>query len=285
MIPLDNLERITAKMREPDATNVLIQDELTQWQQLPESERIAALKNIITHPVACPDAAHGLMFCWFVKTRWSEALKAVKLAAPVSMMELATGSGDMIPQVLAKHYSHPGTKYTSINLNKQLTADFKERTKHMPLNIEVIEDAAQNIEEHFGEDKVDVIIFEHSFNDIVEDIIGKKHGIDTVNTSWWDILQQMIDLTNEAYQNGTYEAIIKDNFLQMLRSLLRVLKPGSFIISYQFQYQWDLDRGILPQIWSELVSTVRRWIHEEDIGCEVSFDDFEPNWWLFIKKV
>jgi len=285
MIPLDNLERITAKMKEQNATDVLTQDELAQWQQLPDNERIAALKNIISYPVAWPDATHGLMFNWFVKTRWTEALQAVKLTAPVSMMELATGSGVMIPNVLAKHYSHPETRYTSINLNKHLTADFKERTKHLPLNIEVIEDAAQNIEEHFGENNVDVIIFEHAFNDIVEDIIGKKYGIDTVNTSWWEILPKLIEVTNDAYQNGTYEAIIKDNFLQMLRSLLKVLKPGSFIIAYQFQYQGDLDMGILPQIWPELISTVRKWIHEENIGCEVSFDEFEPNWWLFIRKV
>ena len=85
--------------------------------------------------------------------------------------------------------------------------------------------------------------------------------------------------------NGTYEAILKENFIQILRSSLKVLKPGSFIISHQFQYQSDLDLGIIPEIWTELISTVRKWINEENIGEEIFFDGFEPNWWMFIKKV
>ena len=284
MIPLDCIKRITAKMREPNASDILTSDEKLQWEQVSEKEKIEALKNIISYPVG-HNLIHWFMFTWFTKTRWIEALQAVNLASPVSMLELATGSGDMIPQVLAKQYSHPHTRYTTVNLNKQLTADFKQRVKDLPIKIDIIEDAAQNIETYFNNKQVDVVIFEHAFNDIAEDIIGKKYGIDTINMSWWDILPKLVELTNDAYSNGTYEAIIKEDFLQMFRSLLKVLKPGSFIISYQFQYQFDLDLGIIPEIWTDLISTVRKWLNEGNIGEEVFFDGFEPNWWMFIKKV
>jgi hypothetical protein len=284
MIPLDNLDRITAKMREQDATDILTVSEKEQWLLISDEEKEEALKNIISMPVG-----HGnppwLMVDWFFRTRWVEALRAVNLSAPASMLEIATGRNDMLPRVLSNFYNHPETRYTTANLNKDLTAGFKENTKDLPLKIDIIEDAGQKIETYFDNKKVDVVIFEHSFNDIVEDMIAGKNKIDTINTIWWDILPKLIKLTNEAYINGEYEAIIKDEFLQMLRSLLKVLKPGSFIISHQFQYQFDLDLGIIPEIWTDLISTARKWINEENIGAEVFFDGFEPKWWLFIKNI
>ena len=282
MIPLDSLERITAKMREKNAVDVLNGQEKAAFMQISDDDKIKTLKDLITKPV---DFTIWPMYDWFFRTRWLEALQAVNLAAPASMLEIASGSTDMLPKILARFYYHQKTSYTTANLNKQLTAEFKEKTKDLPIKINVLEDAAQKIENYFGDEKVDVIVFEHSFNDIVETMIAEKHGIDTINTSWWDILPQLIKLTNEAYIDGTYEGIIKDEFLQMLRSLLNILKPGSFIISHQFQYQGDLDLGIIPEIWTDLISTVRKWINEENIGTEVFFDGFEPKYWLFMKNI
>ena len=283
MIPLDNLERITAKMRESNATDILTENEKEQWEQLPEEEKIEALKNIISYPVG-HNLKHWVVFNWFLKTRWVEALQAVNLVAPISALELATGSNDKIPQILTKRFNHTNTRYTTVNLNKKLTADFKQNTKDLALRIDIIEDAAQNIENYFSDEKADVVIFEHAFNDIAEDLIAKKHGIDTINIDWFDIIQRLIEITNKAYLNGTYEEILKENFLEMLSSSLKVLKPGSFIISHQFQYQFDIDRGIFPEIWTELISMVRKWINEKDTGEEVFFDGFDPTWWMFIKK-
>ena len=284
MIPLDDFEWIKAKSMEENAAEILTGAEREQWERLSENEINKDLESIIFHPVGYK-LEHWSVFGWFLKTKWLEAMRAANLAAPVSMIELATGSSDNIPRVLAKYYAHPETRYTSVNLNKLLTAEFKRKTGDLPLKIDIIEDAAQKIEDHFGNETADAVIFEHAFNDVAEDMIAKKHGIDTVNSNWFDILPKMIGLTNEAYAGGEYETVLKGGFIRMLRSLLKILKPGSFIISYQFHYQFDLDFGINPAIWTELISTVRRWIKEENIGEEVFFDNFEPNWWLFIRKV
>ena len=284
MIPLDHLERIIAKMKEPNATDVLTANEKEKWALLSDDAKIEALENIVSSPVGCHKPPWAVV-SWFFKTRWLEALQAVNLTAPASMLELASGATDMLPKILAKFYHHPETSYTTANLNKELTAQFKNSTKDLPIKIDVIEDAAQTIENHFGDRKVDVVVFEHAFNDIVEDMIAVKNGIDTIDINWMDILPQLIKATNDAYLNGTYETIIKEEFLQMLKSLIKILKPGSFIISHQFQYQLDLDLGIIPEIWSDLISTVREWIKEENIGKEVFIDGFEPNWWMFIQNV
>jgi len=283
MIPLDDLDRVTAKMREPGAADILTAYERAQWEQSTEKERIEALKSIIFHPVGY-NLHHWFMFNWFTKTKWLEALRAVGLSAPASMVELATGAGDMLPQLMAKYYSHRETRYTSVNKNKLLTAEFKQRTKDFPLKIEVIEDAAQNADRLFDENKADIVVFEHSFNDIAEDLIARAHGMDTVNTNWFDILPKMIEITNKAYADGSYEKILKESFVQMIGSLLKISKPGSFVISYQFHYQGDIDMGINPEIWTTLVSSVRGWLREKNIGTEVFFEGFEPNWWMFLKN-
>ena len=284
VIPLDNPERITAKMKEQNAIEVLEENEQDEWKRIPEEDKAEALKNIIFYPVGHNfNPAHWVVYNWFIKTRWLEALQAINLAKPASMLELATGSNVMIPQVFSRFYTHPETQYTTVNLNKQLTADFKQHTKDLPLKINIIEDAAQNIEDYFSNKQADVVIFEHAFNDIVEDIIARKFGIDTINTSWWDILPKLIELTNEVYLNGTYEEMIKEDFLRLLRSSLKVLKPSAFLVSYQFQFQFDIDLGIIPDIWTDLISTVRKWVKEANIGEEVFFDGFEPNWWMFLR--
>jgi len=224
------------------------------------------------------------MYNWFFKTRWLEAFNAINLSAPASVVEIASGATDMIPKLLSNSFLHPETEYATVNLNKDLTSHFRERTAGLPIKIRIVEDAAQKIEEHFGFGKIDAIVFEHSFNDIVETMIAEKYGIDTINTLWGDILPEMIRVTNEAFSSGAYEKIIRDEFMKMLRSLLKILKPGSFIVSHQFQYQSDLDLGILPEIWNGLISTIRKWAAEENIGREVFFDGFEPNWWMFLQK-
>ncbi|GHV14949.1 hypothetical protein FACS1894219_11530 [Clostridia bacterium] len=284
MIPLDNLDRITSKMKEQSAEDILNPSDIQQWRMLSDEGKAYALKNIISMPVGYGNPP-GIIVDWFFKTRWLEALQTINLSTPASVLEIASGGTNMIPTVLSKFYNHHQTTYTTINLNKNLTKEFKENTKDLRIKIDVIDDEGQKAETYFENQKIDAVVFEHSFNDIAEDMIAKKNGIDTINTIWWDILPKIIKLTNEAYTNGTYEAIIKDGFLQMLRSVLGVLKPGAFIISHQFHYQFDLDLGIMPEIWSDLICVVRKWINEENIGQEVFFDGFEPKWWMFIKKI
>ncbi|MCL2664224.1 MAG: hypothetical protein FWE82_01290 [Defluviitaleaceae bacterium] len=303
MIPLDNYEKFKARAAEQNAADILNPFEKEQWDQLkgrnpkgvsvrckketPKGflcmEILENLRSVIEHPVGF-NLKHWVVFNWYLKTKWLDAFRAVNLKAPAAVAECATGSGDKIPQVLAKYFCHAQSKYVSVNLNKQLTADFKRATHMLPLDISVAEDAAQNIGGLFAKDSLDAVVFEHAFNDIAEDLVAKRYGIDTVNLSWWDIMQKLIDSTNDAYRSGAYEPIIKEDFLRIIKSSLSVLKPGAFVISYQFHYQADIDMGIDPNIWSDITKTVRRWLAEEKIGREIFFDGFEPNWWLFIQK-
>ena len=165
---------------------------------------------------------------------------------------------------MPKHTLPPLSQYITANLNKELTNIFKAKTKNLPITVEVIEDDAQNIEEVSGTDAFDMVVFEHSANDVIETILAEKNGIE--------------------YQNGTLEQTVKPEFLYLISSCLKVLKPNGRIAINHYQFQYNLDIGLNPD-WNEnLLPVVRTWINEAKLGKEVIVQDFEQQWWMFLKK-
>lgn len=185
---------------------------------------------------------------------------------------------------MPKHTLPPLSQYITANLNKELTNIFKAKTKNLPITVEVIEDDAQNIEEVSGTDAFDMVVFEHSANDVIETILAEKNGIDTINSDWMEILPQITEIVNQEYQNGTLEQTVKPEFLYLISSCLKVLKPNGRIAINHYQFQYNLDIGLNPD-WNEnLLPVVRTWINEAKLGKEVIVQDFEPQWWMFLKK-
>ncbi len=280
MKPLDNLERYIQKMTQQGAANILSDYEKKDWDSYTNADKERHLKDLIEKPLEFDNP----MSMWYFKTKWGEALRAVLSDAPVNVLEIASGANDLVPQVVAKLYGHSDTTYTTVNLNKGLTAEFKRRTEGLPIQVNVIEDAAQKLESYFGSEKADVVVFEHSFNDIIEAMLVERDGVDTINTDWMEILPLMVEKVNRAYLDKTLESAIKDEFLKILESCLDVLKPNSFIVVSQFQFQYSLDVGMNPELLENYLPIVRGWIANAGIGEEVFIEGFEPQWWMFLKK-
>ena len=99
-----------------------------------------------------------------------------------------------------------------------------------------------------------------------------------------EILPQITEILNQEYQNGTLEQTVKPEFLYLISSCLKVLKPNGRIAINHYQFQYNLDIGLNPD-WNEnLLPVVRTWINEAKLGKEVIVQDFEPQWWMFLKK-
>lgn len=216
--------------------------------------------------------------------KWFEALNKTRFETPVSLLEIGAGDTDMLPQILAKRFGHPETQYITANMNKKLTASFKAKTKDLPIKINVIEDAAQNLEEYINGERFDVIIFEHSVNDILQVILAERAGIDTTHTDWYEILPGMIEQIKQEYLSGTLEGSVKGEFVNLLKSCLKMLKPGGCIIINHFMYQYDLDLGYHPELWCNMLPITRQWINSIDDGTEKFFEGFDPQWWMFFQK-
>jgi hypothetical protein len=50
-------------------------------------------------------------------------------------------------------------------------------------------------------------------------------------------------------------------------------------------YQTDLDLNYDVDLYENMINIVRKWINDAGIGIEVFFEDFEPQWWLFVQKL
>ena len=244
-------------------------------------ESKAFLKQIFEAPINI----FPPVLSWYIRSKWLDVFKNIKPNAPIEVLELASGASVYVPNVIAKYYNNPQSKYITFNLNKKLTAQFKASTKDLPLAIDIVEDAAQNIEEYIGENKMDAVVFEHAINDILQGMFAARHGMDTIDTDWFEILPKMVEIMCAEYRNGTLDAAVKDEFVALLKSCLHVLKPGGVMVFFHHMYQFDLEQGYDFALYENLVPIARKWVQDAGIGKEVFFDGFEPNWWMFIQKV
>ncbi len=280
MKPLDNLVLWLEKLNDADATEILSDADGIEWNSLSLVEREEKLTALLQKPVA----DFSVVYRWYFRMKWAEALNKTRLKAPVSLLEIGAGDTDMLPQILARKFEHPETQYVTANMNKKLTASFKEKTKDLSVQINVIEDDAQNLEAYMKGEKFDVIVFEHSINDILQTILGERAGIDTTHSDWYTVLPQMIELIKQEYLAGTLETSVKGDLIDLLNSCLKMLKPGGYIIINHFMYQYDLDLGYQPDLWNNMLNITREWINSMDNGSEEFFEGFDQQWWMFLGK-
>jgi len=271
MKPLDNYEAWAARLSEANDSEMDFDIEVNKIY----------LKEFFEAPIHI----FTPVLSWYIRSKWADAFKLIKPDAPIEVLELASGSSVFVPQTVAKYYNNPQSKYTTFNLNKRLTAGFKAQTKNLPLKIDVVEDAAQKIDDYIGENKIDAVVFEHAINDILQGMFAERNGIDTIDTDWFEILPEMVRIISAEYRNGTFEAAVKDEFLALLNSCLNLLKPNGVMVFFQFMYQMDLDLGYAPELYGNMVDIIRRWVHGAGISQEVFFDGFDPHWWMFIQKI
>jgi len=284
MILLDNVQTWLKRARQDDLTKTLSAKDRQLLHEMSDHQLQHDIEKLFGTPVGHNETKdYGVIYRWYFATKWMDALSAVKPLAPIRLFEVAPGANDIIPKTVAQLYTHPQTAYITSNVDKKLTASFKKKTAELPIKIEVIEDAAQDIEKYVGDNLFDVVVFEHSVNDVLYAMLGEKAGIDVANSYWFDIVRQLSDIITVEYESGTLEQNAKADFLTLIQSCLNILKPGGHIIINHFMYENDLKRGINPELWRDLLVIVREWICTLD-GTEISKEGFNPQWWMFFKK-
>jgi len=279
MKALDNLQKWLSKLEDDTTLGVFSPHEKAEFLAIPLARKHELLRDIMEKPV---DFESSLVWPWYNWNKWVEVLQTAKPGESISLLELAAGSSIGIPRAMSAAFPHPETFYTTVNANKELTKWFRDSTKDLALNIEIIEDVANDLEGQVQGKTFDVVAFEHSINDIIFDMLGRKNGLDTVNVNWFAIHEEMIRFTNDEFTRGTLKSSVKDEIMGILASCKKVLKPGGIIIISHFMYQYDLDRGMNPVFWEQLLPIFREWVTETGEMREVFYDGFDPQWWMFL---
>lgn len=277
MIPIDRYEKWSACL-DAQAVKYLNEMEYQEYQSIPNPERLSQIKALLERPIAHFTPVNEVFF----RTRWAEVLTAVHAGKDLTLLEIASGDADMIPQMMACLYPH--SHYITANMNRILTEGMRAKTRDIPLEVVVIEEDAAAIDRYLPAESVDIVAFQHAVNDVLQAILCNQEGLDTIDADWMEILPKMIRILQRETSQNTFEQHVRPAFLSLLENLLKVLKKDGLIVMNHYMFQLDLDWGYPPALWEDLIPIIRAWIKTLP-GCkEVFVDGFDPQWWMFIKK-
>jgi hypothetical protein len=278
MIPLDNYDKWISRL-EQSGQLYLNDKELMEFNSIQEDNRAYQLRELLTKPINSFTIINEVYF----RARWGEVLKMLHPDGSLKLLEVASGDADMIPQIMA--HTHPNSSYITANMNKLLNESLRGKIKELPLVVEIIEDDAMHIEDHLGQEAVDVIAFQHSINDVLQAILCDREGVDTIYSDWMETLPRMIEILKKETSQGTFILHTKIPFLGLMNVLLKVLKKDGVIAMNHYMFQLDLDWGYPPKLFENMVPITREWMKELKNCKEIFFDGFDPNWWIFLQKL
>ncbi|WP_072985273.1 hypothetical protein [Clostridium cavendishii] len=276
MKPLDNFNEIV--ISEENAKKYLNDIEFKEFKLMSNEEKNQKLRNLLEKPIFEFTVINELYF----RSKWAECVNILMGDNRLNLLEIASGDADMIPQMMARN--NINSHYITANMNKELNSSLTNKTKDLPIRITLIDDDAANIKKYLGEEQVDIIAFQHSVNDIVQAILCEDEGIDTVYSNWIEILPKMIEIMKREDKNNSLEESVKLPFLNLIKSLLGVLKKDGFIIINHYMFQFDLELGYPEDIWENFVLITRKWLSELEECEEFAIDGFNEQWWIFLKK-
>jgi hypothetical protein len=277
MVPLDQYEKWHPCLDER-ARQFLSEEEYREYQAIPASERLLQIQAILERPIARFSQVNDVFF----RARWAEVLASLETSTPLTLLEIASGDADSIPQMMARAYPH--SHYISANMNRILTDGLRQKTRHLPLEVRIIEEDAVEINRHLPAESVDIIAFQHAVNDVIQAILCQREGVDTVDADWMDTLPKMIRILQQELSQDTFEQHARPAFLSLLTNLSQVLKANGWIVMNHYMFQLDLDWGYPPGLWEDLIPITREWLRALPGFKEVFLEGFDPHWWIFYRK-
>lgn len=278
MIPLASFQK-WLPLLEPSAQRYLDPSQYQAFYLIPPAERTVQLHALLEQPIA----QFTLVNEAFFRARWAELLRQCAAPADLSLLEVATGDTDMIPQMQARDYPH--STYHTANMNQQLTQSFLHKTSGLPLNIHVHAADAAQIDQQIAPDSVDFIAFQHGVNDVLQAILCDQRSVDTIHSDWMETLPTMISILQEEIAQDTLAQHAKAPFLAMMAGLNKVLKPGGLFLMNHYMLQLDLNWGYPANLWENIIPMTRAWVKDLPGLREVTFDGFDPQWWLFLRRI
>jgi hypothetical protein len=278
MIRLDDPEKWLPKLDEC-AERYLSDEELVQYAAIPQGDREGQLRALLTSPIARFTVINEVYF----RSRWGEVIKRLQPEGGLTLLEIASGDADMIPQCMAR--TCPGSSYITANMNQKLNESLLQKIGTLPLDVKLIADDAANIRTHLAAGQVDIVAFQHAVNDVLQAILCAQHGIDTVFADWMETLPAMIGLLRREVDEGTLEKHVRAPFMALMDALWPTLRRGGHVAINHYMFQLDLDWGYPPHLFENMAPMAREWLRDLPGSREVQFDGFDPQWWIFLQKV
>lgn len=267
-------------------SKIIPRDSLDMLEKTDAREIEQTLGKIFTDTVNAEGDAEWALYRVYYILAWHHMFKTLSLPADTSVYEIAAGDSIYVPQALEAYSAGHGS-YVTFNLNKELTQNFRAKTKNMRMNIRVIEDNGVHVLRYFQEGSFDVIAFQHAVNDIMQTIVADIDGIDTLHNNWWEIEPQMLQAVYTRYRAGTLKETAYEKFIDIIKVCYQSLKQGGYMIFDNCTFNATYDEAVYSMEFHSLyIDMVREWIAEADLGLEeITVDGYKKKWWMILRKI
>ncbi|HYG75792.1 MAG TPA: hypothetical protein VEK08_12375 [Planctomycetota bacterium] len=216
--------------------------------------------------------------------QYYEVFEALKPPRDLRIYEPCVGASNPVV-VAAEAYSGGRASYQTINLNRKLCAQLREKIAHLKMPISIIEENAQKALGHLKPKTFDVACFHHAVNDILQTAVSEPRGMDTTQIDWFPNERQMIEWLAEDWKSGHLEQRGKPELMQIITDAVRLVRPDGYIIFDHFNwcrfigvewFPWDLFYNFIPM--------TRQLIAQSGLPVtEIRLKGVDPQWWLVVR--
>lgn len=260
-------------------------DSLVLLASLSDEALQAKLDGMISPPITLSERTDPELLQLYYTSSYVHLMKTLNIPKNAKLFEIAAGDTIFIPKALDT-YAGTGAKYVTANLNRDLTRGFKEKASDLRIEIEVIEEDGAHIMNYCAPGSIDVVVFHHAMNDIIQTVIAQREGIDTIHSDWWTVEPEMLQAVMAYHNRGELKSVVYDDFINIIDSCIKLLKDGSYIIFDNCTYDGYENVGYSSEFHSNYIQLARDWINEADLGLEeIRIPDYDPKWWMILRKV
>ena len=216
--------------------------------------------------------------------QWTRVLESLDLPGRPQVLELCAGGSDPVIVALDVLFGNRAT-YVTVNLNRKLASELLERAQGLELQVRIIEDDAQNLSRHFGEDSFDCVCFHHAVNDILQTAVAAKHGLDTRDIDWWPTERQMIEWMAAQYEADGLASVGLPELRAILEGAARVVKPGGALVFDHWTWEHHLGLDWFPgDLFNHLIPMAR----EVAVSLVTPLEEITPEgldrqWWMVLR--
>ncbi|MGC9316851.1 MAG: hypothetical protein ACP5KN_02300 [Armatimonadota bacterium] len=218
--------------------------------------------------------------------QWTLLLESLGLPEPPRVLEPCAGGSDPVIVALDAIYGARAS-YVTVNLNRGLAAELARRAADLDLQVEIIEDDARNLSDHFEPASFDCVCLHHAVNDILQTAVAATQGMDTRGIDWWPTERQMIEWMAQQHEKDGLQSVGLPELRAVLQGCARVLRPGAPMCFDHWTSKHHLGLDWFPgRLFNDMIPLARRLIPSLSIPLEeVTPEGLDAQWWMVLRRI
>jgi SAM-dependent methyltransferase len=281
------LERTVEEVRRDRVFELLPDTTQAQISALSEEEVREGARRVMTRPQPGEVSQAGrLLLNPCLTVQWLALFEVLNLPRTMRVYEPCTGSSEPI-LFATEIYTDGRGEYVSLNLNRPLAAQLREKIGKLNISIQIIEDDASHSAIALEPESFDVACFHHAINDLLQTAVAEPRGMDTRTVDWWPNERQMIEWLAEEAEAGKLDERPRTALIGAVRKAVEIVKPGGHLLFDHWTWVGHQKLDWFPwELFCDLIPLARRWIEAEGLPLEeLRLKDRDPRWWMLYCRV